>query len=468
MNKRRIKKYMSRSFSLLMIMILTTLNMSFATAKTTDEYLEDVKELVELIEANYVGDEVSEQQLFEAAMEGMVNELDSYSEFYNKEEAAEFLSSLAGSFVGIGVGLNYINDEIVITEVFEGGAAKEGGVIVNDIIVQVNDDVITPENIDSMVNRIIGDEGTYVRVTFKRGNETYELKLERRRIEIPTVIAVDISNYLDERDVNLLNEVAAYKVTSFSENTDETLIIEIRAAIAAGKDYLLLDMRGNGGGYINTALNMARELVPEGVICTIVEKSGEEYTYNSNLKDPKMEVVMLLDGNSASATELFAAAVKDAGVGVIIGEQSYGKGVGQTIFDVNDDYKVKLTIFEYFSRNGYKINGIGVAPTIEVDMPEYIYSEDRFYTTDVDPQIKNVEGILSFLGYFNEEPNETYTYETYLAVKKFQADTGLYSYGVCDFGTQSMLNNQYTAAKLIKDIQLEEALNWIEDDILKQ
>lgn len=462
----KMKRYMNKGISFLLVIMLMTLSMAVITAKSTDDYLEDVRELVELIEANYAGDEVSKQQLFEAAMEGMVGELDQYSEFYDKEEAEEFLNSLSGSFVGIGVSLKYINGEMVITEVFEGGAAKDGGVIANDIITKVNDEAVTADNIDTMVNRIVGDEGTYVRIEFQRGNEFFELKLERRRIEVPTVLPVDFTQYIENNEIDLSKKIAAYKVTSFSENTDEKLGIEIRTAIAVGKEYLILDMRGNGGGYINTALNMARELVPEGAICTIIEKNGEEYTYNSNLVDPQLEVVMLLDGNSASATELFAAAVKDSGVGIIIGEQSYGKGVGQTIFDVNNDYKVKMTIFEYFSRNGYKINGIGVAPTIEVDMPEYIYSEDRFYSTDVDPQIKNVEGILSFLGYFDEEPNETYTYETYLAVKQFQADTGLYSYGVCDFGTQSMLNNEYTKAKLIKDVQLEAAIQWIEEDIV--
>lgn len=460
---RQFSKYF---ISLFLAAVIIISQVSMVTAKTTEEYLEELEELVELIKENYAGGEVTEKQLYEAAMRGVVAELDKYSQFYNEEEAAAYLESLAGSYVGIGVGIDYINDQIVINQIFDGGSAKDGGMKINDIIYSVDGVVVDADNIDTMVDHIIGEEGTYVRIQVKRGSEIFELNLQRRRIEISTVVEIDLTSYFEERDYDLSKVVTGYKLLSFSENTDEQLIMDVRSDINSGYEYLILDMRGNGGGYVSTAINIARELVPEGVICSVVYSDGTEHTYNSTLKETSLEVVMLLDGDSASATELVSAAIKDSGVGVVIGEQSYGKGVGQTFFDVGEDYKVKMTIFEYFSRNGYKINGIGVTPDVEVDIPEFIYSEDRFYYSDVDPQIKNVEGILKYLGYFNEEPDERYTYETEVAVSKFQEANDLYVYGVCDFGTQHALNAKYEEARALYDIQLIEALNWIENDIV--
>ena len=141
--------------------------------------------------------------------------------------------------------------------------------------------------------------------------------------------------------------------------------------------------------------------------------------------------------------------------------------MAQNLYKVGEDYFVKLTTQEFYSPNGNKINGVGVTPNIIVDLPEFIFSDKRMFVTDKDEQIKNAEGILATLGYFNEVPDDTYTNATFKAVWAFQEATGLYPYGVCDFTTQARLNTEYRLALQKNDLQIKEAIKWIVEDTQK-
>jgi carboxyl-terminal processing protease len=317
------------------------------------------------------------------------------------------------------------------------------------------------------VDKIVGEEGSFVTIEFKRGGLFYEIELERRKIAVPTVIPFELDSETYNITEELSRKIASYKITTFADKTDESLNIKIQKAIEDNVEYLIIDMRDNGGGYLETAVNILEELIPKGTIVSLMDKSGEIDIKKSTLEEAPFKVVLIVNNKSASASEIFAGAIKDSNVGVVIGEQTFGKGVAQNIYRIGSEYLVKLTTQEFFSPNGDKINGVGVTPNIIVDTPDYVFSNRRFYSSDVDEQIVNVEAMLKILGYFNEEPDDTYTYETYLAVYSFQSATGLYPYGVCDFTTQARLNTEYRIATLKNDLQMKEAVKWIVKDTQK-
>lgn len=467
MTMRNFKNKTRRLMSLAIILVLVLSSNVAVSAKETSEFLEDFGDLIEMIMNSYAGGDVTEEELFEAAMDGMASILDDYSVFYNDEEAQTFIDSLSSEYVGIGVRIKMIADQVVITEVFEGGAAYDAGLQANDIISKVSGEDASLYELNELVSKIVGDEGTYVTIEFLRAGEAFTLELERRFVHIPSVTTLE----LDQEDLGLTEEQAgkihSIAVSSFKDETDDDFIEEVNKATELGVDYLLIDMRENGGGYLSSAVHMLETVVPEGNIVTLISKEGTNTTYESELDEVPFQVVLLVNENSASASEIFAAAIKENGDGVVIGEQTFGKGVAQNIYHIGDDYLMKMTTSEFFSPNMNKINTIGVEPDVIVDTPEYVYSDKRFYKSDVDEEIINVEGMLKFMGYFNEEPDDTYTESTFYAVKSFQADKGLYAYGVCDYTTQSKINSEYMLAVENNDVQLQAAIDWIVEDTQK-
>ena len=431
-------------------------------AKTDEEYLMEIQETINLIHELYVGDGVTKEELYQSALDGIESKLDDYSGIYTQEEAMNLVSTLQSDYVGIGVGVQMVNDAIVITQIFEGGDALEEGVMLNDQIIRVNGEEVIGQDIDTVVTKIKGPEGTFVNIDLQRGNRVISLTIERRQIVIPSIDAIDLRAIDESIDEAFIQQVAGYRVDSFSEGTDE----QLRQAILEkeGLEYVILDMRDNTGGYLDTAVNIGKFLIPEGVITSLVSKNGESQVYRSYVKNPSVKIVLLVNGNSASATEIFAAAVKESGIGVVIGETTFGKGVAQAFYQTNSGQIVKLTTEEFLSRDGNKINGVGVVPDIIVDMPEYILPKDRLYIGDQSEQVKVVEELLYYLGYLEEMPDESYERATFEAVKKFQADVGLYSYGVCDYTTQVALNASYLKEKESNDLQMQRAIEWIKED----
>ncbi len=451
-----------RIISLLLIIVMMPILSYQVQAKTDEEYLMEIQETINLIHELYVGDGVTKEELYQSALDGIETKLDDYSGIYTQEEAMNLVSTLQSDYVGIGVGVQMVNDTIIITQIFEGGGALEEGVMLNDQIIRVNGEEVIGQDIDTVVTKIKGPEGTFVNIDLQRGNRVISLTIERRQIVIPSIEAIDLRAIDESIDEAFIQQVAGYRVDSFSEGTDE----QLRQAILEkeGLEYMILDMRDNTGGYLDTAVNIGKFLIPKGVITSLVSKNGESQVYRSYLENPSVKIVLLVNGNSASATEIFAAAVKESGIGVVIGETTFGKGVAQAFYQTNSGQIVKLTTEEFLSRDGNKINGVGVVPDIIVDMPEYILPKDRLYIGDQGQQVKVVEELLYYLGYLEEMPDESYERATFEAVKKFQADVGLYSYGVCDYTTQAALNASYIKEKESNDLQMQRAIEWIKED----
>jgi carboxyl-terminal processing protease len=232
---------------------------------------------------------------------------------------------------------------------------------------------------------------------------------------------------------------------------------------------LILDMRDNGGGYVSTAVNVAKTIIPEGPIVYFENSDGTERVYSSSLDEDEVpfEIVALVNKHSASATEFVAGAIKDSGVGELVGETTYGKGVAQFMFDYEFGYKLKLTMEEFFTRDKNKINKIGVDPDYFVEIPDYLIGNTRYFINDQLSEVIEIEKVLNHLGYNVGNPDFLFDQKTFDAIKQFQIDQGLYGYGVCDLTTQTKLNEALQASIEAKDPQLNTAVSLILNKIDK-
>lgn len=406
-------------------------------------------------------DDMNEQEVYEAAMYGLFNAMDPYSKFMTIEQTNNFTNSFDPSFVGIGVELKTIGQEHTIMKVFDDSPAYYGGVKKGDVFKAVDGEDVTNLVMDELLELLLGKEDTSVTITFDRGGTEYSVNLIRSKVIIPTVYQQNIEELYKDLDEEIAHEIEYLQITSFGENTDEDFNLAIERAKEKDVKYLILDLRNNLGGYTIPAINICKEIIPEGEIISFINKYGQGTTYSSDLDKAPFEIIALVNENSASSTEIVASAIQDSHVGVLVGETTYGKGVSQNLFQLTDEYVIKITSQEFFSRNGNKIHEVGITPDYEVDVPDFIVSDKRLYVNDNLNEVLMAEKILDFLGYDVGEPDTVYDSLTYQAVKQFQGDTGLGVYGVCDYTTQAKLNEELTKTLMAKDIQLNKAVKLI-------
>lgn len=448
----------------IMIVMFALPNSIYGSEVNEEElnYGELLNEAMNLVKEHYIdGNELTEKELFEAAMNGMFSKLDRYSSFMTPSELSTFENAINQDYVGIGVQLLEKGDYISITRVFDGSPAQEGGVLKGDYFVSVNDVSVKGLTSEEVVEKVIGEEGTKVKIVFGRGNENYTLELTRRRLEIPSVSYLPISEVYEDLGEMEKEKMAYIQISSFSSNADKEFERALERAEKDGVEYIILDLRDNGGGYVSSGVNIAREIVPEGMIVSFQDASGNVSTYKSKLEDAPFEIIALINENSASATEFVAAAIKESGAGVLVGQTTYGKGVAQSIFSFEEEYTIKLSMNEFFSRDNKKINGLGVSPNYEVKIPSLMPIVQRYYLKDRGEAILYLEEILDFLGYEVGNVDENFDRETLNGIKKFQKDQGLYSYGICDFTTQERLNSALIQSIEEKDPQLDKAISLV-------
>lgn len=426
-----------------------------------EEKGEEFKQMLKLLMEQYAGQEVEGEVLFKAALDGMFDELDTYSTFYTKHQKEAFVEAVSGEFVGIGVVMELDGDYAKIQRPLPKSPAFLAGVKPEDIIVAINGESAKGLSLNEIANKVKGKEGTKVNVTFKRGSDEFTLELTRQLIKISAVESEDIHTLFPKLSRYKASKIAYIKINGINENVATDMIPYVEKAKRKGVRYLILDLRDNLGGYVDTGVDLCNLLIPEGPVLHFVNKEGRKLTYTSDLKKAPFELVVLTNENTASASEFIAAAVKESGVGVTVGETTYGKGVAQYIWNFSEDYAFKLTMEEFFSRDGNKINGIGVAPDYEVIVPNLIVSPERLFLDDEMKEVEDVELILDYLGYDINKPDLVYDKKTEKAITKFQTENDLRAYGVTDYPTLNMLNKKLIESINEKDIQLEKALDII-------
>lgn len=317
------------------------------------------------LEQEYIG-ELDDEQMLEMAIKGYVAGVgDEYTEYYTPEEMKEQYDTAMGNYVGIGIYMvvNYEEGTITVLEPMEGSPAEKAGLKEGDIIIKVDGTDVTKDNVSDMSNAIKGEEGTKVKLGIKRGDENLDIEVERKRIEI---------SHINSR--MLENNIAYIQIKDFDGGTAEEFKENYENLKSQGATSLIIDLRNNGGGIVDEAIDILEMICnKDSTLLIEKDKEGKEKVTKSE-ENPTIDVpiVVLTNGNSASASEILAGALKDNKKATIVGEKTYGKGVIQTLYALTDGSGLKITTAEYCTPNKTAINKKGIEPDIEVKLPEDI------------------------------------------------------------------------------------------------
>lgn len=340
------------------------------------DHVEKLKYLEELIDQNYLG-EKDEEDLAEGLYTGLIYGLsDPYSVYYTAEEYKNENSSTEGVYEGIGIALQKNSEGgVVVAECYEGGPGEEAGLKVGDIISAVNGTDITDTEVQEVSDMIKNSESKSVELTVHRENveEPLEIHVKVGNVELPSVFP----EMLDDN-------IGYIRISEFKGVTYDQYMAAFSDLKKQGMDKLVIDLRNNPGGLLTSVCDILNEILPEGIIVYTEDKYGnrtEEKSDGKNVLD--MPLSVLVNEKSASASEIFAGAVQDYGIGTIVGTTTYGKGVVQNIFSLSDGSAVKLTIANYYTPNGNNINKIGIQPDVEVAVaPELLNKEEVTHEED--------------------------------------------------------------------------------------
>ena len=315
----------------------------------------------------YYIDEIDDEQLEDYLYYGLVAGLgDPYAAYYNEEETQSMLDSSSGNYCGIGAvfSQNLVTGIITVSRVYEGCPSYEAGILPEDILYMVEGEDVTGQDLTNVVTKIKGEEGTEVTISMLRGEEVLDFTMKRQMIEVPTI----------EHEM-LDNQVGYILITEFDGVTSEQFSIALKDLQANGMKSLVIDLRNNGGGSLDAVCEIADELLPEGLIVYTEYSDGERVDRNSDAEWADVPMAVLINGASASASEILSGALQDHGVATIVGTQSYGKGIVQSVLDLQDGTALKLTSAKYYTPKGNNIHGVGITPDVEIDLPEELKTE---------------------------------------------------------------------------------------------
>ncbi len=452
---------MKRKISLFIVilMILSSFTSAFAYELNRDKFSDDVdymKTVIFFVLDNYQY-EVNQEDVINGLYDGFFGVLDDYSIYYTPEEYKAMLEYTAGEFCGIGVEITDLNSQVVIVTPMPDSPAIEAGIKSGDVIKTIDGYDITGATSGQATLLIRGKEGTSVKIGIMRGKENLTFDLIRRAI---------VTNYVEGKILE--DNIGYLKVTSFSDNTAELVEKELAAFDKNNVKKIVIDMRNNGGGTLQSAVELLNLFVTEGPVLYVESADGKEEIYESTLKEQKYEIAVLINKGSASATEIFAGAVKYKNEGIIVGTNSYGKGVVQSLIQLINGSGVKFTTAEYFSADKIPVHKIGITPDIIIENEKIDISKYPQFSNEKKPELGNVsldvlaaEMILEELGYIINPPDGVYDNISFDQIVKFQEDNLLHPYGTIDFATQNAL---YSA--LLKhmentreDLQLKAALD---------
>lgn len=343
-----------------------------------DAIAQTLKNFRTIIDEYYIG-EIDEQTIMDETLKGYINGLDDeYSEYMTAEEWGDFQAEALGNYVGIGIFMSLDkNGNVVVVSPIKDTPAEEAGLETGDIIVYVNDESVIGLASDEVSSRIKGEEGTTVKVTILRGDEYIEFEIERKAIKVYHVETEMLEDNIGYISLLTFDEGCAAEFKSAYENLK-----------SQGAKKIIIDLRNNTGGLVNECLEIADMMLEKDAIelVTIDAKGNKEISKSE--KDPIIvgsDVVVLVNEYSASASEILVAALKENGIAQVVGKTTYGKGVIQSVLELNDGSVLKLTVNEYFTPKENKINKVGVTPDYDIDLD---------YENEIDTQLNKAIEIL--------------------------------------------------------------------------
>lgn len=345
-----------------------------------------IRQIEEMLDTYYVEDydkELAEELMYTGLVAGVG---DPYTYYLSADSLAEQVEKNSGHFVGIGVEI-YAGDDgyIVVSSVTPGGPAEAAGILAEDKITEVDGESITGKTAADVSALVKGEEGTDVTLTIFREStgEVLEKTVTRQDIQVQTV------------SWRMMDDNIGYiSITNFRENTHNQFKEALDMLEAEGMEKLVLDLRNNTGGLVKSAHEIGEELLPEGIMVYTMDKEGnrEDTLCDDVYNDVPM--VVLVNGNSASAAEILAGAIQDTGRGELIGTTTFGKGLVQRLFTLPDGSGLNVTIQKYYTPNGTSIHGVGITPDYEVKLPEE-YAQQTNIPAEADTQLQKAVEVLS-------------------------------------------------------------------------
>ena len=357
--------------------------------ETLDMNLSQVKkktgEIEELINAYYL-DEIDGQKVEDTMYTGMVAGLeDLYSVYYSKEELDSMEESISGAYSGIGATLTQDPDtgELSVVSCFDGTPAQEAGLQPGDVITGWNGKSVEGIELSELVSKIKTDPEEQLTLEIERDGETLEVELTRREVQIPTV----------EYEM-LDNQIGYIRLVEFDEVTADQFKEALEDLENQNMEKLIIDVRNNPGGVLQVVCDMLDQLLPEGLIVYTEDKNGNRKEYTSDEEHQFTKpLAVLANENSASASEIFAGAIQDYGIGTIVGTTTFGKGIVQRTFYLSDGTGVKLTVAKYYTPKGHDIHKKGITPDVEIELDEELKNQSSI-SHEEDNQLQKAIEVL--------------------------------------------------------------------------
>lgn len=460
-----------KKLSIALVLILTLLSTGFSYADEATREFENLEErlnylgsMIKFIQAKYK-DEVTEEELMEAAYNGLFEALDRHSTYFNPQDYEDFNVDSSGTYAGIGISVGVRNEKLTIISPIKDTPGDKAGLKAGDIIKFVDDVDVSNANIQKAIKLMRGEPNTKVKLGVIRGNNPEVIFFDIVR----AVVKVNPVEY----EV-IENNIGYIRITSFNENTYENMKKAIDELMAKNVKGFVVDLRNNPGGLLSEVSKVADYFVEkDSPIVHIQFKNDKRNTYKAKTEKINKPLAVLVNEGSASASEIFAGAVQDTKAGVIIGTQTYGKGTVQTVTPITNGAGIKLTIAEYLTPNERSIDGIGLTPDIVI---KNVDEENREDISNFVPMIEDVKPTLNDKGlniYGAQQRLEYLGYDvditgvlddkTFAAIKKFQESEKLSPYGTLDYTTRDKLNKKVVEVYFggAEDLQLKKAIETV-------
>lgn len=434
----------------------------------SDPAFDKLKTVYSIMENNwYFGKDIPdlETQLIDGAIEGMMMEdVDLHTSYMLPQSATDFVADLTGSISGIGVQYYNISESFIIERVFQDTPADIAGLKQGDEFIQVDGKNVEGLTSDELRDLVRGETGSMVEIVVQRGEELVTVNCKRATVDTTTFLTIE-------------DDVALLEINSFAESTGAMVTKKLGQIHDKNIKKLIIDLRNDTGGYLSTLKEIGNLIAPNGTIL-IQQKSRDgslNITKSTNPNPYKFDkIVVLVNENTASAAEVFAALLKEGLNATVIGKKTYGKGTVQTPYSFKDGSLIKYTVAEWLTTNGTSINGVGISPDIEVDnIHVYNYTidfaEDAVYEVD---QVNNIvvimQQILELLGYNPGRNDGYFSIQTKQALESFEKDFGITVDGILDKETYDTLllenTRYYYMNEDALDIQLQTALDYMKNN----
>lgn len=378
--------------NLITALIFTLIFLPYAGRKNmvTDQEYSFLKKYSKMIKINNIVkenfvDKIDEDKMVEGAIKGMVTyPTDRYTVYMNEKEFNDLIAQTEGSYAGVGIYLDEMNERIVVVAPIEGSPAARAGIKSGDVIIKVNDKEVLYKDIDKAISMMKGKEGIKVKLQIYRKDVGYlDFNLKTEKIVIKSV-----------KYETLQNNIGYIRISSFDENTADEFNTALTALQNKKMSGLIIDLRDNGGGLLESCTKIADKLLGEGRIVYTIDNNGEQINWESDEKKIDVPLAILVNGGTASASEILSGAVRDFKAGTLIGTKTFGKGLVQTILPLEDGSGLKVTTAKYYTPSGECIQGTGIKPDIVIEIPDSVIVSDLKHEDDIQLQ-KAIEVINS-------------------------------------------------------------------------